>query len=93
MDYTLAVSGLVEPLTGSADLWLALWTGAHIVLGGPTAPTTPEEGTMEEGDPMAGVFAALTAGLTDEQILLLRRLVTAHMSFLAGLIQASTNGD
>lgn len=47
---------------------------------------------MDE-DPMASVFGALTAGLNDDQVVMLRRLVTAHMTFLAGLLQAADSNE
>jgi hypothetical protein len=55
-----------------------------------TTATPLKEGEMDE-DPMASVFSALTAGLSEEQVTMLRRLVTAHMTFLAGLLHASAD--
>jgi hypothetical protein len=43
---------------------------------------------MEPDDPMGAVFAALTVGMTEEQVVMLRRLVAAHITFLAGLLRA-----
>jgi hypothetical protein len=78
----------LQSLSGSADLWLVLATAVHMLPG----ITPKKEGDMDE-DPMASVFGAITAGMNEDQVMMLRRLVTAHMTFLAGLLQAADTNE
>lgn len=45
---------------------------------------------MDEFDRM---FERLTAGMGETEVRMLRRLITAHISFLVGILEAATNGE
>jgi hypothetical protein len=75
-------------LLGSVDLWLDVLELVNIM---PVGIVHIEEGSMDdraESDPLGAVFASLTSGMSEEQIVMLRRLVAAHITFLAGLLRS-----